>query len=364
MKPISIYKASATTLFVLLLVVVLYYGRPFLVPFFFSIILSMLLVPIARRLESWGIGRLMATILCLLLLVLFIAGFVWVITAEITRISENLTEMKPRLDQVVNQVQQWVNSTFGVPPSKQSQFVSEQVTKLTESSTGLVKSFLNGVLGMVSSIVLVLIYMLFLMWKRDKYRTFFLKLVSRESKPDARDTIKEITQVSSQYLVGRLISMLFLAVCYTVGFSIIGLPNAILLSLIAVLPTIVPYVGPFVGSFFPVSMALLSSNTGLVIPTVGILVVAQALDNNLIEPFVMGAKMNLSPLFIIIGIVLGQLIWGVAGMILFIPLFSIIRAVFDHIPVLHPYSYLLEDDISESVWIGNIKDYINKLRNK
>ncbi|WP_247236807.1 AI-2E family transporter [Telluribacter sp. SYSU D00476] len=364
MKGVSIYRATAALLFLLLFIAFLYIGRPFLVPLCFSIILSMLFLPVSRKLEDWGLSRLLATITCLLILVLIITGFMWVITAEITRISQDMDDMQPRLQQVIRQIQRWINQEFGIPPSKQIQFVDEQAKKFSQSSNNLVKGFLNGILGMISSIVLVLIYMLFMIWQRDKYKRFFLKITSRESKPEAKDTIREITQVSSKYLGGRLISMLFLVVFYGIGFSVVGLQNAILMSLLAVLPSIVPYVGPFVGSFFPISMALLSGSTDLVIPTIMILVLAQVIDNNLIEPFVMGANMNLSPLMIIIAIVTGQLIWGVAGMILFIPLFAVIRAICDHIPTLSPYGFLMQDDISESVWIGKIKNYFKGLTNK
>ncbi|GAB3168989.1 AI-2E family transporter [Telluribacter humicola] len=324
----------------------------------------MLFLPVSRKLEDWGLSRLLATIACLLILVLIITGFVWVIASEITRISQDMDEMWPRLQQVIDQVQQWINQEFGISPWKQTKFVDDQSEKLADSSNSMVKVFLNGVLGMISSIVLVLIYMLFLIWQRDKYKRFFLKISSHESKPEAKDTIREITQVSSKYLGGRLVSMLFLAIFYGVGFSAIGLRNAILMSLLAVLPSIVPYIGPFIGSFFPISMALLSGSTDLVIPTILILVAAQAIDNNLIEPFVMGANMNLSPLMIIVAIVTGELIWGVAGMILFIPLFAVIRAICDHIPSLSPLGFLMQDDLSESVWIGKIKDYFKSLKNK
>lgn len=364
MKGVSIYRATAALLFLLLFIAFLYIGRPFLVPLSFSIILSMLFLPVSRKLEDWGLSRLLATITCLLILILIITGFVWVITAEITRISQDMDDMRPRLQQVISQVQRWVNQEFGIAPSKQMQFVEEQSRKFSQSSDSLVKSFLNGIAGMISSIVLVLIYMLFLIWQRDKYKRFFLKLSSHESKPEAKDTLREITQVSAQYLGGRMVSMLFLVIFYGIGFSLIGLQNAILMSLLAVLPSIVPYIGPFVGSFFPISMALLSGSTDLVIPTVMILILAQLIDNNLIEPFVMGANMNLSPLMIIIAIVTGELIWGVAGMILFIPLFAVIRAICDHIPSLSPYGFLMQDDISESVWFGKIKNYFKGLKNK
>ena len=195
------------------------------------------------------------------------------------------------------------------------------------------------------------------MWKREKYKEFILKLVSEQNRGRVSRELEEISKVSSQYLMGRLISMSFLAIIYMIGFSIVGLPNALLMALIAVLPTIVPYVGAFVGGFFPVIMALAGDESGVFFPVVGILIVAQVIDNNIIEPLVEGESLDLSPIFTIIALVIGELLWGVAGMILFMPLFAIIRIICSRIPELHPYSFLLENEMHEPKWVQAMKKW-------
>ena len=169
--------------------------------------------------------------------------------------------------------------------------------------------------------------------------------------------LAQITKVAGQYLSGRMLSMLFLWIFYAIGFSIVGLDNALLLSLIAVLPTLIPYVGAFIVGFFPLVMALVGGASGQVLPTVGVLVAAQVLDNNVIEPLVMGARLNLSPFFTIIGIVAGELVWGVPGMILFEPMLAVVRILCSHVPALHPYAFLLEDEVPEPRWVQKVKGW-------
>src|SRR5690606_16494262 len=169
-----------------------------------------------------------------------------------------------------------------------------------------------------------------------------------------------ISHVAGMYLIGRLISMTFLAVVYMIGFSIVGLPNGILIALVAVIPTLIPYVGAFVGAFFPLAMALVGGSSEMLLPIAGILIAAQVIDNNIIEPLVEGESLDISPIFTIVSIVVGELIWGIAGMILFMPMFAIVKIICDHIPSLHPYSFLLENDVDDPQWLEKVKGWFGK----
>ena len=365
MKSISIYRASAILLFGILLIVALYYGRTFLIPFSFGILLAMLMVPLCRKLESWGFSRIPAILVCLFLLILLVAGAVLVISTQLGNFLNDLPQIQKKVQQLIDTVQQWVQSQFGVSPQKQIEFVKKGVGQAGSSTSKFIKSFIMATIGSFGTFGLVLIYMFFLLWKREKYEEFFLKLTNPVNHPEVKETLYQITKVSSEYLGGRLISMAALAIIYIIGFSIIGLKNAFLLALIAVIPTIIPYLGPLIGGFFPLAMALTSGSSGMFLSVVIVLVIAQMIDNYFIEPFVLGSNLSLSPFITIVSIVIGELIWGIGGMILFIPLTAIAKIVFDHVPRLHPFAFLLGDDEEgEPGWMDGIKKWVSNLRSK
>lgn len=355
MKRASIYRADAVLLFGILAVVTLYYGRLFLVPLFFAIIISLLLLPISQKLERWGLGRIAATLLSVLLFLVFIAGYCGIIYAQAASLVHDWPLIKPQLLELMNTVQQWIQQNIGVSPDQQLQTIQKQLQNQSSSPGQLLSTIAGGFGGLLTSFVLVVLYLFFLMWKWEKYPEFFLKLVTPTSHATVRKAMAQMARVSARYLTGRLISMLFLAVFYMIGLSIVGLKNAVLMSLVAVIPTLIPYVGAFVGASFPLAMAFVGDSPDLVMPTVAILIFAQIIDNNIIEPLVMGAELNLSPLFTIIAVVLGELIWGIPGMILFEPLFAIIKIVCDHVPGLQPYGFLLENEVKEPRWIAQIR---------
>lgn len=361
MKSISIYRLNAIILLGILFVIALYYGREFLIPLSFAIILSMLMLPVSRKLEKWGVNRFWATIICILLILLFVAGFILVIAAQAASFSDDLPQIQLKLQELMDQAQAWIEKQFGVAPQKQVAFVKYQIVKFSQSANRFFTSMVQGTLGILMAFVLVILYMFFLLWKREKYKNFVLQLVSPENQQAAKKTIEQITKVSGHYIMGRLISMAFVAVFYSVGLSVVGLKNAILISIIAVLPNLIPYVGAFIGAFFPLVMTLISGSTGMFIPVVAILISAQAIDNNIIEPIVMGAQLSLSPIMTIFAIVIGELIWGIPGMILFEPLFAIIRIVCSHIPALNPFSYVMEEEFKTPAWALNLRQ---KFRSK
>jgi predicted PurR-regulated permease PerM len=364
MKSISIYRIAAILIVVTLTTIVLYYGKTFLVPLFFSILFAMLLVPVCRKLEKWGISRVWSTLTGILIIILFVLAILGIIGAQAASLSQDLPKIQAKAQQLIQNMQGWVQSQFGVTPQQQISYLQKGVRNISNSANSFFTSVLSGAMGLITGFVLFLLYFFFLMWKREKYKEFILRLVEEENRNETSKTIDQITHVASQYLVGRLISMVFLALCYMIGFSVVGLPNGPLVALVAVIPTIVPYVGAFVGGFFPLAIALVSGSSGMILPVAIILVVAQAIDNNIIEPLVEGESLDISPVFTIVAIVLGELVWGVAGMVLFIPLFAILKIVCDHIPALHPYSFLLNNEVQEPLWLENIKNSVKRLKRK
>lgn len=355
MKSISIYRLNAILLFFILTTILLYYGKSFLVPLLFSILFSMLLLPVCRWLESKGVTRIWSTLIGILIIIAFITGIVAIIVGQGAALTEDLPQMQAKAQQMVEKAQQSVETNYGISPKEQAQYIKKGIDSLSESGNTFFKGVFSTLFGLLSSLVLILLYFFFIMWKREKYKEFLLKLVKDENREKVSGELRKISHVSGRYLIGRLISMGFLAVVYMIGFSIIGLPNGLLLALVAVLPTIVPYIGAFVGGFFPMAIALVAGTPDMVLPTLILLVVAQVIDNNIIEPLVEGEVMDISPIFTIIAIVLGEMLWGIAGMILFIPIFAIIKIVFDHIPSLHPYSFLLNNDVEEPRWVNALK---------
>jgi len=121
-----------------------------------------------------------------------------------------------------------------------------------------------------------------------------------------------------------------------------------LLSVLAAIVTFIPYIGPALGGFVPFFMAIVSGFYHQAFWVVVIISLAQLFDNYFIEPYVVGGSVNISPFFAIFILIVGGVIWGIAGVILFLPLLGIVKIICENVESLQPYAYLIGDQKEKS----------------
>ncbi len=139
--------------------------------------------------------------------------------------------------------------------------------------------------------------------------------------------------------------IVLLWVMYGVGFSIVGVKNALFFAFLCGLLEIIPFVGNIAGTSFAILASLSQgSGTNMVIGIVVTYAIVQFLQTYILEPLVVGAKVKLNPLFTIIGIVVGELVWGIPGMVLAIPVLGMIRIICIHVDALKPYGFLIGEE--------------------
>ncbi|MGC1243772.1 MAG: AI-2E family transporter [Chryseosolibacter sp.] len=328
--------------FIVLITVVMFFGKGFLVPVFFAALLAMLMAPVCRRLDSWGFPRALSTLTCILILVAFLAGVVLIISTQITTFSENMTQIKSKGNELLQQVQSFIEEKSGLSPEEQKEVVKKQAEQSSQQpGPSLPARILGGITSTLTGIVLTLVITFLMIFNKEQFEVFFLKLYDEHDTDKVKKVVDKISEVSQKYLTGRFMSIMIIATMYSIGLLIVGIKNAILLAGIAALLTVIPYVGTVLGGLFPVFMALVTEDTQTALWAAVVMVVVQTIDNYFIEPNVVGGEVNLNALWSILSILLGGMIWGVAGMIIFLPLFGIIKIVCDHVQPLKPIGYLL-----------------------
>lgn len=334
-------RANHYLFFIVLLIVVMYFGRAFLIPLFFAALLAMLMAPVCRRFESWGLNRAFSTIGCILILVIVIGGIGFVISTQFSTFAENITQIQSKGKELLQQAHSYIEEQIGMSPEEQKEVVKQQAEKSNQSGPGLPAKILKAITSALTGIVLALVITFLMIYNKEQFETFFLRLYDDKDKEKVKSVVGQITQVSQKYLTGRAMSVLIIATLYSIGLLIVGIKNAVLLAGIAALLTVIPYVGTVLGGLFPVLMALLTEDVQTALWAGVVMLAIQTIDNYFIEPNVVGGEVNLNALWSILSILAGGMIWGVAGMIVFLPLFGIIKIVCDHVQPLKPVGYLL-----------------------
>jgi len=316
----------------------LYFAGPFLIPVVLSAVLAMLFIRLCNYFESKKISRALSALLCMLIFVFCICLIALLLSIQLSSLAENIDEMKSRLYALFNNLRDWINQTVGIDKKQQKEIISGQ----GDGAGSMLLVFASSVMSLAVNTVLVLVYMYLFLLYRTHIKKFILKLVARDEKAETDLVVHKAGKVSQKYLSGLAAMIGLLWVLYGIGFSLVGVENAIFFAVLCGLLEIIPFVGNLTGTSITV-LAVIAQGNGndKIIWVLLTYFVVQFIQTYILEPLVVGEQVNINPLFTIMAIVLGEMIWGIAGMILAIPLIGMVKIICDHHPNLQPYGFLI-----------------------
>jgi len=343
MSRFSLTQSIKVLLFAILLIAALYYGKPFLIPFVFAGILAMLLLPVVEWLEGKRLPKAIAVLCAVLLIVAAVAGIIGLISWQVADLAKNASQLESNIMQRVAQLKQFIANSLGLSLQEQQQMMQKQ-----QASSGI-SQHVTGILtttgGVITDFILMLIYIFLFLYYRSQLHTFALKLVAKEKQEQTRDVLEKIEKTSRNYFTGLILMIACLWVMYGIGFSVVGAKNAIFFAILCGILELVPFVGNITGTTLTVLVNVAQgANSGVLIGIIITYAIVQFLQTYILEPLVVGDRVSINPLFTIAGIVAGELIWGIPGMILAIPLIGMTKIVCDNIESLQPYGYLIGEE--------------------
>lgn len=340
-------KSVKIAAFVLLSLVLLYYGKPFLTPLLIASLLAMLLLPLCARLER-HIHPVPAALVALLLLLTATGLLVFLFSLQLSELSEKAPEIGKNLSAKLAQAKDFLTDKFGISPGRQQEIIGQQEPSSAGRLVTLFTALFASLGSLLTDFIIVMVYVFLLLLLRSHLKGFVLKLVAQNEQAAAELILHDVRQVAQKYLSGLALMIACLWVMYGIGFSLIGVQHALFFAVLCGLLEIVPFVGNLTGVSLTILMTLATGgSTGMI---AGILVaygVIQFTQTYLLEPLVVGKVISINPLFTIMSIIAGELLWGVAGMILALPLLGMLKIVCDHIPPLKPFGFLIGEAKAE-----------------
>jgi len=338
-------KSIQILLFTVLLGAVFYIGKPLFMPLAIAGMLAMLFIPWCRWLERRGFSRGAASIFCGMAFILAVGGIFTLLIWQVGHITADISLIRENFSRTSDRIHQYFRDELKLGRAEAQQIIPSPATP---DGIGRTAAMLMGGL-MTTAVYLVLIwfYLITLLCLRHRFREFVLRLVPDDRRSQTKMILLRSLQVVQQYLSGLMIVIGCLWVMYGIGFSAIGIHHAIFFALLCGLLEIIPFVGNLTGSTLTCLMALSQGGgIGMVAAVLVTYAIIQFIQFYIISPLVMRAQLNINPLFIILALIGGDLIWGITGMILAIPLLGITRILFDQVEALQPVVYLTgQDDI-------------------
>ena len=320
-------------------------GKDLLDPLIFGFIFAILLLPISNFLEKrLRLPRSMSSLVSILLLVAVIGGILYLVGSQISNLANDWPMLKKQVQQSLHELQEWVQTSFHIQAANQMKYVKDTADQLMASGTDVLGTTFGAISSLMIFYVFILIFTFFILLYRRLLLRFVIWVFRDENSHVVMDIVENIQSILRQYILGLLLEMVIVASVAITVFWIIGIKYAALLGIIVGLFNIIPYIGIFTALLLSTLNTFATGHIGKTVTVVISVIGIHAVDANFLLPTIVGSKVRLNALISFIGIILGEMIWGLSGMFLSIPVIAIFKIIFDRIESLKPWGYLLGGD--------------------
>ncbi len=341
----SLVKINQTLLFIILTGLILYFGKPLLMPLSFSLLIACVLYPFSKWLELHRFPKVLAITISLSMLGVLLV----IIGALFVRIIAAFTLKWPLLEKklltLIDTISEFFISDLQISFVQQELWLSNALDKLPEFILPILKNVLyESSIGLVLIILIPIFSGLILYYRRRLVNSLF-SLFPTVGEEIITQIIRKTIDTYYNFIKGMLLVYLIVGVLNSVGLLIIGIPDAFVYGFLVAIMTFIPYIGIIIAAALPVSVAWITFENP-VYPFMVILLftIVQYLEANVIFPFAVSSKLNVNALATLAMILLGGMFWGGSGMILFVPFAAIIKIVADNLKANNVISILFGED--------------------
>ena len=310
-----------------------------LMPFFMGILIAVILLPLRRFIEAKWFKKVkkhrrgLATSVTMFLAVAVLAAFFAIVIPQIV---SSIGTLALNFEGYMKSLQKWINSLNQISPditsalNKGAQQLSDQVIKwLTGAQGGLTKiiSFSVSVVKNIINFFIGLIIMFYLLLDEEKFKHQVKKLAYGAFPEKAGDEIMYVGRLSvrmfNSFIAGKAVDSLIIGIVCWLVVTILQMPYAPMIGFIVGITNMIPVFGPFIGAI-PCLIILLIINPWQSLEFLIFIIILQQIDGNIIGPHILGDSMGLPTLWVMFAIIVGGALFGVVGMFLGVPIFSVI----------------------------------------
>ncbi|MFK4060836.1 AI-2E family transporter [Brucella anthropi] len=371
-------------------VAILYFAKDVFLPLAIAVLLTFALAPIVAFLRRAGLPRLFAVITSVASGFLIVAVFSAVVAFQVSEVGQNISIYQYNIIEKIrtlkeassdnsfidrlNRFAERIGTEINRPEQKTQALPSDQPEEkpllvqifAPRHPVETLRSIIEPLVGPLATTGLVVVVVIFMLLEREELRDRFIRLVGYGDLHRTTEALQDAGKRVGQYLLTQLVVNITYGVPLAFGLWILGIPNAALWGMLAIVLRFVPYIGPVIAAILPLFLAFaVAPGWSLLLWTIGLFVIIELLINNVIEPWLYGSRTGLSPLAIIVSAIFWTWLWGPVGLVLSTPLtvclvvlgrhvpqFEFLEILFGNEPVLDPkerlYQRLLAGDPDEA----------------
>ncbi len=323
-------------------VFVLYELYEVLLPLVLASLLSLMFKPVLHALRKRGVPLAV----CVVIVLLLVAGIFGIIYLIVLSTVESMAAQAPRYQESLNSVYQqamtFIDATlsrFGSTTPAKSQIA--QSFQLS-SVTSFLASGAGQALNLVVNITFTILFLVFLLLGSEDFASKISRAFSSENSARVSQVLYQINKDIRRYLVTKTLINAIVGVITGIVALSFGLDFALFSGVLAFALNYIPNFGALIATLFPALVSILQfQSLGLTVLLLAVLATIHSIIGNFFEPKLMGSNLHLSPLVVLLSLVFWEWVWGVWGMVLAIPIISIVKIVCENVTPLRPIAILI-----------------------
>jgi len=336
----GIVRAILVIILIALLLFFIYQIKTVIIYLIVSLVLTLIANPIVDFLKKQlRFSNLLAVICTMIFILSILIGFIMLFIPLVISQGENLSllntrEIESNLVQLVNKIYVFLESH-----NVNSNNLIQETDLASKFNLDFITTFLNSILETMGSFGMGLASILFITFFFLKDKLLFIKGI-KKILPDQHEkkiinSLFKINTLLSRYFIGLLIQLFIVFVLYLAVLLIFGIENAFIIAFICAVLNIIPYLGPLISTVLAAILTMINNlggdfQTELVPTTLFVLVsfwIVQLIDNNISQPFIFSKSVNSHPLEIFLVIISSGFLFGITGMIIAVPFYTILKVV-------------------------------------
>lgn len=334
-------RLAAVLISIALVVLGLYLLQDLLIVLSFSMILAMLVLPVCSWLESKGLARAFAITVCLFIMFIVLGLILLLLIGQLAEFVNDWPIFIKKSEKWLAGLQSFLSQNLNISRKKQMVEFSNQTINLLKNSGTIITTTFGTVLHGITTFIIVPIFVFFFLYYRQFFADFLAKVFPTTDPQILRGIMQKTSSVVQSYLVGLLAVMLIVAILCCGGFWWIGVEYYFFFGCLTGILLLIPYIGIWIGAAVPILLTLASLGPNYALGVMLWVAAVQFVEANFITPFVIGSKVSINPMVAMLALLGGEMIWGIPGLILALPLTAILKVIFDHVPALQAFGFLL-----------------------
>lgn len=308
-----------------------------LVPFLVGLVIAYLLLPVVQALERRRVPRLVAVLLIYLLFILVITIGLMNAIPLFARQMVELSDDLPRLTKWYHTwMQEWEAHKYFLPDSISigvDRVIIQSQEKMAQGISTLVDNARNT-LGKLLAYAVVPFIAFYLLKDMREIQQAGMSLLPTKYRKQMLAVFRDVNESLGKYIHGQMIVALAVGVFAYFGYWFIDMPYPFVLASFVCLTNIIPYIGPLIGAA-PALVVALTISTKMVLLVLLVNLIIQVVEGNILSPNIVGRSLHLHPLLIIMALLAGEVLGGILGMIVAVPILAACKVVISRLALLY-----------------------------